>query len=313
MPTQNRNTKFKTCLEKRAVRGTFILLVLFSFGLTCNAYAEDSVFHYIKPDWWSEGLWPMGIKYSYGDSYARYDLNKEAAPGYEINPVPADDSINGYVEITDSPRFPWAFTFPETVFGQWGSLLFFGQSFLDYNPPDKFENGRIEGDGRHEKSFYTDDDHDKCESLGAIGDNCEIVWNLDNKATYMAGYSIGFSPFASSSGNHRLLKFSIGLGVAFIDIKIDLSLCTEAGGGNNGYGISGLKEQKIDSTHITGLYPMTTMTIKIYEYMGEDFGFSFLSGETARTTIRTEFKNRDNLDFSDMITDVDIFSISWFF
>jgi hypothetical protein len=79
------------------------------------------------------------------------------------------------------------------------------------------------------------------------------VWDLDNNATYMAGFSIGFPPFASSLGNSRFLKFSFGLGIAYVDINIDLSLCTEAGGLNSGF----CKDKsKIDNTALNSFYPM---------------------------------------------------------
>jgi hypothetical protein len=311
MPTQNQNTKFKRRLKNRVVRGLFVLLLLFSIGLTSSAYGEDSVFHYVKPDWWSEGLWPNGLKYAYGMSDARYDLNKEGPPISQLTPEPADDSITGYSDKTTDPRFPWAFTFPESSFGQWGSFLFFGQSFLDYNPPELVINRELKVGDVPGNSFHTEEDRDKCTEFIERTGNCFTSWDIDNKATYMAGYSIGFSPFVSSSGNSRFLKFSIGIGMTYVDINIDLSLCSNAGKVDGVFFCD--DKTNIDSTKITGFYPMTTWTIRIYEYIGENFGIAFLSGETARTTNRTEFKNHENLDFTAMITDLDLISISWFF
>ncbi len=53
---------------------------------------------------------------------------------------------------------------------------------------------------------------------------------------------------------------------------------------------------------------MTTFTVTIYEYIGEDFGFSFASAETGRTTLGAELESRNNPALTVMITKIDLAS-----
>jgi hypothetical protein len=53
-----------------------LLILLFCLSHANSALGEegDSVFHYVKPDWWSEALWPNGFKKK-GDRLIILDIN----------------------------------------------------------------------------------------------------------------------------------------------------------------------------------------------------------------------------------------------
>jgi hypothetical protein len=239
--------------------GLFVLLLIIFF---CLSYANsalgeegDSVFHYAKPDWWSENLWPNGLKYRNWEVRSvkqEVELNDEEPP-----PFYTDDEPNTGANLP-TDKLPIVFTFPESKFGQLGTALFFGQSFLDYNPPTKFksialEDNRYEHNRAFRKPLLTAEDISKCQALPTYLGNCELVGDLNINATYFAGYSLGFSPFASDTGSSRFLKLSLGAGLAYVDIIMNLSICTEreiSSGGDDTEDLWCTDKTKVDSTNI---------------------------------------------------------------
>jgi hypothetical protein len=301
-----------------------LLILFFCLNAANSALGEegDSIFHYAKPDWWSEALWPNGVKYRYVDedgSRQGNELYEEEPPFFSWDG--GDSQVKAEVN-RNIPRSPLVLTFPESVFGQLGPILFFGQSFLDYNPSVEFENEPMEHNGENpdyisnEKTITTDEDINKCQSLPSYDGNCYLMLDAENKGSYFAGYSIGFTTFASDSGKSRILKISFGVGISYIDITLNLSICTELGyrsGGENIEDSYCRDELKVDSSHLNGIFLMRIGSFTIYEYLGENFGFTFFSFEMGKVDSKTTFKDHDNLHFVTSTQGTDIFTVSLFF
>jgi hypothetical protein len=135
-------------------------------------------------------------------------------------------------------------------------------------------------------------------------------------ATYFAGYSLGFSPFASDTGSSRFLKLSLGAGLAYVDIIMNLSICTEreiSSGGDDTEDLWCTDKTKVDSTNINGFFLTTVYTFTLYEYVGETFGFSIASYKEGKVSSRTDFKNHDNIYLTARLRSLDTFTISVFF
>jgi hypothetical protein len=313
-------------MRNKDTNSLFVLLLILFFCLSGANIAlgeeGNSVFHYAKPDWWSEALWPNGLKYRNWEARSvkqEVELRDEEPPPFYTD---EDDEPNE-LAIRPTDKSPIVFTFPESKFGQLGTLLFFGQSFLDYNPPTKFkslglEDNEDENSSVFRKPLLTAEDISKCQALPTYLGHCDLVGDLNINATYFAGYSLGFSPFASDTGSSRFLKLSLGAGLAYVDIGMDLSICTERGmsSGDDGDDTEDVwctDKTKVDSTNINGFLLMTVFTFTLYEYVGETFAFSIASYKEGKVSSRTDFKNHDNINITSRLRSLDSFTISVFF
>ena len=305
-------------MGKSVIIGLLGLVALLSFGFTSNAYAEDSVYHYVKPNWWNEALWPNGLKYRYidpPDSFQGFGFYTEEPDRFDY------DSQIGQSNSKKTDRSPIVITFPESNFGQLGPLLFFGQLFLDSDPPVKALNVDLENPGNdpetktHNIQIFTDEDLRICQQLPNYDGNCELAYDIEAGRSYYAGYSIGLSPFIFDSGNSRFLKFSLGVGIAFIDVAVDLNLCTELEIPESVHhqedGTCSNKTE-VDSTNLIGIFPMSVFSFTVYEYIGEDFGIELGAWEKGIVYTKTKFKNHDDL-YLTIETQNLVVSISIFF
>ena len=302
-----------------------ILVVCFSG----NAFGEDSVFHYVKPDWWGDSLWPNGLKFRYAGSYyaiaiaSGVELNLEVITVFhDVESGVTDDTLHRTArsQAEENPSIPVTFTFPESVLGRLGTLMFYGQAFFNYSPPWEMSSrfhiagdpGSISWEEYKEalKTFLTDEEVASC---GAWGYSCDIGFDLFVYDFLVAGYTLGFSIFTSEAGSSRFLKFGLGAGISYNDTSLYVYLCP--GSESYGSGDDWRCENKttIDKATYEQFGFAIVSNFTTYEYKGETLGLMLISWEGGTFLKETNFSSHPNLDTLFRIAVIEIISISVFF
>lgn len=290
-----------------------ITFVLFSVFLCVagNLKAQDSVFYYVKPDWWNEVFWPNGIRLRNGENIYSFVLLKERKGQHTImNPHAGDKTVYFYAQIHNK-LFPATFTFPETHYGRLGSLLLYGQSFFDFVKPQQIKNLRHKGSD--DSAIITNSDLTTCASLPGYFGECNISWDVENNALFFAGYMFGISPFASDKT--KFLALSIGIGFAYHDVNITLNLCSNllAESGDHDEDRVCTDKTSVDDSDHNGFEFISNLGFIIYEYRGDTFGFGLGFHKRGTIETKTDFKSHENLDFNISGDHTEWVSLSIFF